>query len=496
MSAQADGNSGQGITATGKAKRKSHGTSQRIGLGKLIHTLGVLTAALHSNSCGNSYSTAAPRGSTTSDAVGSCIAGSSRTANESSSSSGTASYEASCTAPESIHQGSEQKETGSGMGTIRPQGTVERVLSGAWHCNAQQDAEGGVDSSDRAIWQDTNTCAGGRNTGDEGKSITTTSTGEHQSSRTSGVSVCDTVSAGKRSSSSQCYSTTTGTKVCGQETSGRPERTLLHGDERSGYATRDTTLPYGHASTLSQMRIGDGGQAEQAESDMVLRMSALSKVRWDSELSGRLESSEGSRIGSSRPSSLKENLDEAEVWLADSSNLTHGVHKKLRKATKKAWQNLRPFLDLQCFDTFQVKQQGCKPLKLLQIFAGECTLTKCGIHRNWTVLEPVELKLGTDLTQQNEQQRILEVIARTKPDLVSLEPPCGPWSTLQNISIADVRNDRDLWDLRLLRAEHLTFWKFCRQVWESVNSYDGTVLLEQPEKAESWMLSYNINKPN
>ena len=103
---------------------------------------------------------------------------------------------------------------------------------------------------------------------------------------------------------------------------------------------------------------------------------------------------------------------------------------------------------------------------------------------------PRDLLSGHDLLNTVERNSVLADIKKFKPHLVTLAPPCGPWSSLQYLSV----NKRDPQYLIDLRDRHLPFWEFSLRVWNLVNSYDGRVLIENPWSSEAWHIEYMINK--
>ncbi len=115
-------------------------------------------------------------------------------------------------------------------------------------------------------------------------------------------------------------------------------------------------------------------------------------------------------------------------------------------------------------------------------------LSKAGVDRGWNVLEPADWLYGSDLRSRVERETRLRNIIVEQPELVSLEPPCGPWSTLQHLVIANPGNSYTYEDLEELRSKHHVFWQFARKVWRIVTQYGGLCLIENPWSAESWSL--------
>ncbi len=88
-------------------------------------------------------------------------------------------------------------------------------------------------------------------------------------------------------------------------------------------------------------------------------------------------------------------------------------------------------------------------------------------------MRPRDITFGDDLTLADVQHDVFEERAEELPDLVVLEPPCGPWS-----SWVAVRGDPNIIDW--LRALHLPLWIFTTKVWEMQCSDQALCLTEQP----------------
>lgn len=71
-----------------------------------------------------------------------------------------------------------------------------------------------------------------------------------------------------------------------------------------------------------------------------------------------------------------------------------------------------------------------------------------------------------------------DVIRTQEPDVVTLSPPCGPWSSWQRM-----RKRKDI--LQALRREHLPFWEFVLWVWSFQTARGALAVLEQPRQSEA-----------
>ena len=114
--------------------------------------------------------------------------------------------------------------------------------------------------------------------------------------------------------------------------------------------------------------------------------------------------------------------------------------------------------------------------KVLEIFGGSANLSLIARSTGkWVALEPVDLMYGSDLLSPKEQRVVLDQLHEWEPDLVCLEPPCGPWSSLQAINPKET--------VELKRALHMPFWYFSAKVWKVQHNSGRLVLLEQPLKS-------------
>lgn len=157
--------------------------------------------------------------------------------------------------------------------------------------------------------------------------------------------------------------------------------------------------------------------------------------------------------------------------------------------TQEMWQQ-----DLQCLQA-QVEGSKSKAPVLLEVFSGSMHLSLAAASRGWTVLEPCDVLLGTDLMEPRNQAALVEDIKQWSPDLVTWAPPCGPYSPLQQIMPRNPKK-RYMKVLRLKRKRQRTnkLWKFCHGQFHDqgeVNTKsigDGQVLhmVENPLPSAAW----------
>ena len=111
---------------------------------------------------------------------------------------------------------------------------------------------------------------------------------------------------------------------------------------------------------------------------------------------------------------------------------------------------------------------------LLEIFAGNLAR-----KRGWRVLPPQDIIItGLDITRQDHQQLLKEMIEAQQPDVITLSPKCGPWSAWQRL-----RRDRAL--LQAQRRDELPCWDFVEWVWHYQTARGALVVLEEPRQSEA-----------
>ena len=109
-------------------------------------------------------------------------------------------------------------------------------------------------------------------------------------------------------------------------------------------------------------------------------------------------------------------------------------------------------------------------------------------RQGWEVLDPVDLVYRDDLTLPDHRARVLEVIKKEEPDLVTLSPRCGPWSQFQRLV-------KDTEKVMLKRKEDLVHWRFVREVWDFQDGVGRLVITENPWQSEVLRLSFMESRP-
>eukprot|EP00438_Fugacium_kawagutii_P019634 Skav232807 [mRNA] locus=scaffold614:489248:497143:- [translate_table: standard] len=116
---------------------------------------------------------------------------------------------------------------------------------------------------------------------------------------------------------------------------------------------------------------------------------------------------------------------------------------------------------------------------LLEVFAGRATLSLMARQQGWTVLPPQDIVLtGLDLTNYEHHGLIKDLIRAQEPDVVTLSPRCGPWSSWQRL-----RKDRQA--LRRERLAEMPVWELVLWIWEFQTARGALVILEQPRQSEA-----------
>ena len=127
---------------------------------------------------------------------------------------------------------------------------------------------------------------------------------------------------------------------------------------------------------------------------------------------------------------------------------------------------------------------------MIEVFAGSATVTKVARGGNkWMACPPVDKKYGWDLSRPKDQKNLLGWIKKCQPDLVTLDPPCGPWC---GQSSEGLRQD-ELWERRRLQ---LPFWRLVAEVWRLQDEAGTLVVVTQPALSQAMHLSFMQDREN
>ena len=163
-----------------------------------------------------------------------------------------------------------------------------------------------------------------------------------------------------------------------------------------------------------------------------------------------------------------------------------GKHTLNRRQRRTIQQGVQKALltHAKVFDVLDAKSAQVKAWTLLEIFAGCARFSQRARQRRsacWDVLPPQDILYGLDLLDPQQLDMLKDVIRTQRPDVVTVAPPCGPWSAWQRM-----RKRKSA--LRELRRQHLPFWEFVTWLWDFQCSTGGLVVLEQPASFEALRL--------
>lgn len=165
-------------------------------------------------------------------------------------------------------------------------------------------------------------------------------------------------------------------------------------------------------------------------------------------------------------SELPESANKITLNRRQRRNILQGVQKALRTHQK----------------IYDVVSEDVRKWTLLEVFAGCSKLTQQADKRaGWETLPPQDILYGIDLSTEEHQEVLKDLIRTQQPDVVTLSPPCGPWSTWQRM-----RKRKGV--LRELRRQHMPFWRFVVWVWAHQTAHGGLAVLEQPLQSEALKL--------
>lgn len=149
-----------------------------------------------------------------------------------------------------------------------------------------------------------------------------------------------------------------------------------------------------------------------------------------------------------------------------------------RRQTRSIRQGLRKAMNLHR-RVYEASRMKPNKWKILEVFAGRATFSDIAAKPGkWDVLPPQDILYGLDLRVPEHQQWLKDMIILQEPDVVTLAPPCGPWSSWQRM-----RKRKDL--LNALRQERKPFWEFVCWVWAYQTLHGRLVLLEQPKQSDA-----------
>ena len=234
-----------------------------------------------------------------------------------------------------------------------------------------------------------------------------------------------------------------------------------------------------HAEPLGDLHVEEVGVAASSEGGNQCGVQGQGKVETQSTVASLpFELRGGGALGP-----LGNSEAEAEIERPPSMKEVRpqrGLNQKIKKAMEEIRQR-----QLQVLAVSGKKEHFI----LLEVFAGCARLTKVAKDRKgWEALNPVDIIYGDDLREKQVQRRILDLLEKYEPDLVTMSPRCGPWSQFQRINpnIDKVMEDR---------KQDIPLWRFCRRLWDEQTKQGRLALTENPWQSEALHLDFMKERP-
>ena len=119
-----------------------------------------------------------------------------------------------------------------------------------------------------------------------------------------------------------------------------------------------------------------------------------------------------------------------EIYNTDWSEVDEegGEKKALKKGVKKRFAGLAAAASKE-----DKEPKKRRKLKVLEVFTWTMMISMVAAALGWHVMEPVSKETGWDLRDRRVQTKVLEYVARERPDLVVCAWPCTAFSSLQYI---------------------------------------------------------------
>ena len=114
----------------------------------------------------------------------------------------------------------------------------------------------------------------------------------------------------------------------------------------------------------------------------------------------------------------------------------------------------------------------------LEIFAGSARLSQCCALHGMRVGTPVDIRNGFDLDTSKGCQMVSRIIGDQQPDVIILEPVCGPWSPTQNI------NDPEM--VREKQSQAMPMVEFTASTAQYQIKNNRYFIIENPLKSKLW----------
>ena len=234
-----------------------------------------------------------------------------------------------------------------------------------------------------------------------------------------------------------------------------------------------------HSEPLDDLHVEEVGLAASGAGGNPCRVQGQGSLETQSKVAGlSSELRGGVAVGP-----LRSNEAEAEIERHVSLKEVRpqrGLNQKIKKAMEEIRQQQMAVLAV---------SEKKEHFLLLEVFAGCARLTKVAKERKgWEALDPVDIIYGDDLRNKEVQRRILDLLDKYEPDLVTMSPRCGPWSQFQRINpnIDKVMEDR---------KQDIPLWRFCRKLWDEQTKQGRLALTENPWQSEALHLDFMKARP-
>ena len=117
-------------------------------------------------------------------------------------------------------------------------------------------------------------------------------------------------------------------------------------------------------------------------------------------------------------------------------------------------------------------------IHVLEIFAGSARLSQCCALYGMRVGTPIDIRNGFDLSTSKGRQMVSKIVKEQEPDVIILEPVCGPWSPMQNI------NDPET--VREKQSQAMPMVEFTADMAQYQIKNGRYFIIENPLKSKMW----------
>ena len=120
-------------------------------------------------------------------------------------------------------------------------------------------------------------------------------------------------------------------------------------------------------------------------------------------------------------------------------------------------------------------------VSILELFCGTAQLTCEFAKAGYSVLEPRDILLGHDLSQDEHQETVMNDVEKFKPELIWISMPCTLWGPWTRLNYAHRRKK-----LKALRKKQRKYFLFLRDLVRKQLKEGRDVAIEHPRTSELW----------